>query len=107
MKVRTYSWVLAGAYLVCGVILFLVIPKFQEIYSGFNIEGSFLMRATLATGPVGCLCSSAAVAMFVVLKDVRFRSRLLNPIFTVVFGLWIICTPFALIYPLITAGEIR
>jgi hypothetical protein len=61
----------------------------------------------LATGPVGCLCASAAVGSLVIFKDFRFRSRFLNPFFSVIFALWVICVPLALIYPLLTAGEIR
>jgi hypothetical protein len=97
VKVKIYSWILASAYLLCGAALSFALFKIQAILSGFNIELPFMTRMALAVGPVGWLCVSVAAGLFVILKDLRFHSRLLNPLFTLVLVAWMICMAIALV----------
>ena len=101
MKIKNYSWILAGAYPLCGVVLFLVLFKMQTLFSGFGMEMPFATKITLAVGPFGWLVFSIGAGILVVLKDLRFRSRLLNPLLTFAFGFWISCIAFALFYPFV------
>jgi hypothetical protein len=87
MKVRTYSWILAASYLLCGVMFFVVVAKFQAILSELEVPLPLLTRAVFLVGPLGWLTSAVVVAVGVVLKDLRFRSRFLNPLFTVILFL--------------------
>jgi hypothetical protein len=82
MPIKRYSWFLAGAYVLFGSVPFLLLPKFQVLYSGFDIELPLMTRATLAVGPAGWVCASATVGVLVVLKDLQVRWPLLNPVFT-------------------------
>jgi hypothetical protein len=104
MKIKVYSWTLASAYLLCGVVLFLVTLKFQpwlqQIYSGFGMTLPFLTKAAFVVGPYGWLLLAIASSTFVILKDLRFHSRLLSPLFTFILVLWVGCMAIALIYPL-------
>jgi len=92
---------LAGVYLLCGVALFLMLFRFQEIFSNFSIELPLATRMALAIGPVGWLCALGAVGMLVILKDLRFHSRLLNPLFAFLLGAWASFMAVALLSPII------
>jgi len=105
MKIRAYSMILAIAYLLFGVVLFYIIPKFQEMYSGYTIEPLFLARAMFAVGSLGCLCFSAMVSIVVILNDIKFHSRYPNLIFTTLLVLWVSYTPIALFYPIYEASK--
>ena len=104
MKIKVYSWILASAYLLCGVVLFLVTLKFQpwlqQAFSEVGMTLPFLTRATFVVGPYGWLLLAIASGTFVILKDLRFHSRLLSPLFTFILVLWVGCMAIALIYPL-------
>jgi hypothetical protein len=88
MKVRIFSWILAGAYLVCGVILFLFTSKIQDIYSGYNIQVPFLTRAMFSVGPYGCFFLAVAVGAALVLNDLRFQKRFVSLFFAITLLLW-------------------
>jgi hypothetical protein len=88
MRIKIYSWIMASAYLLCGVVSLYLVPKFQDVLAGFNLPLPFLMKATCAVGTWGWLCLSAEVGIFVILKDLKFRSRYLNPFFTFLLVLW-------------------
>ncbi|HEY3761969.1 MAG TPA: hypothetical protein VGN23_09500 [Verrucomicrobiae bacterium] len=85
MKTRLNSWILAGAYFVFGLMVFFVMPHFL---SQFSEEGAqqFPTFSTIVftVSPAGWLLVMLAIGTIVILKDFRFRSRLLNPIFTTV-----------------------
>jgi hypothetical protein len=98
MKTKISSWIIAGAYLLFGVWLYLAIPRFQGLFSGFNIRLSFLTRVALVVGPNGWLLLAVAAGTAVVLKDRRFYSRLWNPLFTLLFLLWVGGMAVALIF---------
>jgi hypothetical protein len=74
---------MAGASLLSGVA-FLFLSKFEDVLAGFNIPLPFLIKATFAIGAYGWLCLSVEVGILVILKDLKFRSRYLNPLFTFV-----------------------
>ena len=97
MKTTPYSWILAGAYLFCGLGIGYVVLKLQAIFSGFGIELPTMTRVALGVGPVGSLCVSLALGLLVILKDLRFRSRLLNPLFTLVLLSWVSCIALAVL----------
>ena len=73
---------LAGAYLFCGFGISYVVRELQTIFSGFGIDLPIITRVLLDVGPVGWSCAALAAGFLVILKDLRFRSRLLNPLFT-------------------------
>lgn len=91
MKVRIYSWILAGAYLLWGVLLFLAVPRFQEIVSGFNISATLVMRAMFAVGPYGCLLLAVAIGVALTLNNLRFHRRFVSLFFTITLLLWVYC----------------
>ena len=84
MRIKIYSWIMASTYLFCGVVSFLFIRWSKVVLADFNISLPFLMRATFAIGAYGWLCLSVEVGILVILKDLKFRSRYLNPLFTFV-----------------------
>ena len=98
MKRRISSWILASVYLVWGVLLFLAVPKFQEIVSGFNISATLVMRVIFAVGPYGCLLLAIAIGIALILNDLRFHRRFVSLFFTVTLLLWVYCmAAFAII----------
>jgi hypothetical protein len=103
IRIKIYSWKLAGAYLICGFIFFFadlkIQPFIQDVFSRFNISFPFLTKAAFAVGPYGWLFLMAAVGAIVVLKDLKFQTRFLSSLFTVLLVFWIICMMFGLIYP--------
>ena len=100
MKISPFSWILAGAYLFCGLGICFVVLKLQALFSGFGIELPAITRVALGVGPVGWLCASLVAGLLVVLKDLKFRSRLLNQLFTLVLVSWVGCIAFAVLSPL-------
>jgi hypothetical protein len=84
MKVRIYSWFLASLYLLCGATFFVVVAKFQAFFSELEVPLPLLTRAVFFVSPLGWLALAVVVALAVVLKDLRFRSRFLNPLFTII-----------------------
>jgi hypothetical protein len=80
---------IACAYFLCGTLLFYFIPKSREIFSGFNIPLPSLMKVTFAVGEHGWLFLAIIAGVAIVLKDLKFRSRYLNPLFTLVLVFWI------------------
>jgi hypothetical protein len=100
VKIKIYSWILAVAYLACGALFCLLLFKFQQIFSGLAVEWPIMTWLMLAVGPVGWLCSFLAVGLFVILKDRRFRSPILNPLFTILLMLWVISMMIGLLLPL-------
>jgi hypothetical protein len=99
-RIKISSCILASLYLLFGAVLFHVLPQFEGIFAGFNVPLNFWMRAMFAIGACGWLCLAAEVAIFIVLKDLRFGSRFLNLFFTLVFLFWVGCTAYALFSPL-------
>jgi len=99
MKIKAFSWILTGAYLLCGVMFFLVIPKFESIFSGFATPLPLSTRAVFAIGPFGWLSLAATVGALAILKDLRFRSRLLNLVFLMLLALAGGCLAVALLLP--------
>jgi hypothetical protein len=103
IRIKIYSWKLAGAYLICGLIFFFadlkIQPFIQNVFSGFNISFPFLTKAAFTVGPYGWIFLMAAVGAIVVLKDLKFQTRFLNPLFTVLLVLWVGCMVFTLSYP--------
>ena len=90
MKMRIYSWILASAYLVWGVLLFIEVAKFREVLSGFT-SLPFLKWATIAIGPYGWLFMAVAVSTTLILNDLKFHLRFVNIIFTIILPLWVCC----------------
>ena len=89
MKIRLFSWILAGSYLFCGLGICFVVLELTKIISGFNFNLPVTTRVTLKIGPVGWLCWGVTVGFLVALKDLRFRSRILNPLFTLLLMAWV------------------
>jgi hypothetical protein len=104
MKVRIYSWILATSYMLLGIVLYLVIPKFIAIFSGFDLESPFLTRSIFAIGPFGCLFFSAIIGIIVILKDFKFPSPYLNHFFALFLVLWVGCTLISIIRPIYEAS---
>jgi hypothetical protein len=104
VKIKIYSWILAGAYLLCGTGFFYILLKFTEVFSGFNIPLPAATRMMLAIGPFGWLFFSAAAGLAVIQKDVRFGSRIfnLNPFLTFALVFWVSFMVFAFLYPITT-----
>jgi type II secretory pathway component PulF len=98
-KIKAYSWILACAYLFCGVMLFFILAKSQLMFSDLAVKLPLLTRIVMAVGPSGWLCLMAAIGAAAVLKDLRFDSRALAPILTLVLGLLVLCVTVALLIP--------
>lgn len=99
MKIKVYSWILAGAYLICGAALFVVVPKCGAIFSGFDLPLPLLTRAALAVGAFGWLGIALIACALVVLKDLRFRSGLWSFLLTAFLVIWVGCVAVALLLP--------
>ncbi len=88
MKIKLYTWILAGAYFLCGVMVFLIMPRFLSLFSEAGMhQVPVFSTAVFAIGPLGWLLVTLVIGAFVILKDFRFRSRFLNPVFTVILAL--------------------
>ena len=98
-KIKIYSWILAGAYPLCGLAFFVTLFKLQKVFAGMGIQLPWVTVTTLSVGRFEWLGASVAMGALVILKDLRFQSRLLNPLFTVALVSWIICMAVALLYP--------
>jgi len=99
-KVKIHSWVLAGAYMLWGVCLFLVIQRFAAIFSDFSIQLPFPKRALFAVGPYGWLLVAMGPGILVVRKDRRYLSPWWNPFLTLLLVFWIGWTMLALLSPM-------
>ena len=88
MKIKPYTRILAGAYFLCGLTVFLVMPRFLSLLSEMGI-GHFpvFSTAVFAVGPVGWLLVMLVIGTLVILKDFRFPSRSLNAVFTAILAL--------------------
>jgi hypothetical protein len=104
MKVKTYSWILAGAYSLCGLALFVAVLRVHKLITIWGISLQPITIAVLTVGPIGWLLLSLAAAVLVVLKDLRFRSSLLNPLFTFTLVSWVVLAVFALLSPFMAQG---
>ena len=97
MKIKAFSWILAGVYLLCGVMFFVVIPQFESIFSGWAVPVPSLTRAVFAIGPFCWLSLAVTVGALAILKDLKFRSRLLDLIFLMLLALLGGCIVVALL----------
>lgn len=88
-------------------MFFFVIPQFQSVlsertvYSEGGVQLPVLTRAVFAVGPWGSLFLPVAIGLLAILKDFRFHSRLLNPVFTLILALLACCVIIALFSPLL------
>jgi len=88
MKIKLYTRMLAGAYFLCGLMVFLIMPRFLSLFSEQGVKSfPVFSSAVFAVGPLGWLLVTLVIGAFVILKDFRFRSRSLNPAFTVILAL--------------------
>ena len=99
MKIKTCSLILAGAYSLCGAMFFLIVAKYRILFSESGVPLPFLTRAVLAIGPLGWLCLAVSAGAVTILKDLRFRSPLLNLVLTLVLGLLATCITVAVFLP--------
>ena len=97
MKVKAYSWVLAGAFLFCGVMFFFTVPRFETIFAGLDVTLPSATRGVLAVGRFGWLSVGVIAGALVILKDLKFRSRLLDLIFLMLLALLGGCIVVALL----------
>lgn len=80
-------------------MFFVVIQKFESIFSGFGVSLPLSTRAVFAIGPFGWLSLTVAVGVLAILKDLRFRARLLNLAFLMLLALAVGCLAVALLIP--------
>jgi hypothetical protein len=99
MKIKAFSWVLAGAFLLCGVIFFRVIPQFEFIFTGFSIPLPPATRCVFAVGRFGWLSVAVIAGALVIFKDLWFRSRLSNWMFMMLLSLLAGYVTLALLLP--------
>jgi len=101
MKIKTFSWILACVYLFCGVISFFCAIKTESWISdcGGGEKLPFLTKIVVSGGPFGLLFLLAGLGAIVILKDLRFQSRALAPVFTIVLVMLIACIAIGLLLP--------
>src|SRR5262249_18582744 len=83
MKFRMSSWTLAVLYVLFGVWLLFAVPRFRNLYSELRGPPHYLVKFVLAVSPFAWLTLVVLLAAAIVVKDLRFRFRFLNPLFTV------------------------
>jgi hypothetical protein len=101
MKIRSGSWVLGGAYLLCAVIFSLVISRCQAAFAQHGVVLPAHSRAAFAIGSWGWLLLTLALGSIAVLKDLAFPSRLLNFTFSILLIVLVFFVAFAMIVPTI------
>jgi type II secretory pathway component PulF len=101
MKIKPFSWFLAGAFLLFGVVFFVTLPKFETIFSGLDVLLPSPTRCVLTVGRFGWLSVAVIAGALLILKDLKFRSRLWDWIFLMLFALWAGSITVALLLPLI------
>lgn len=99
MKIKTTSWILGGAYLLCAVMFFRVISGFALAFAEQAIVLPPPTRTAFAIGPVGWLVLTATIGCIVVLKDLAVPGRLLNWVFSIVLILIVFFMTFAMLVP--------
>ncbi len=99
MKIRTSSWILGGAYLLCAVMFYVIIARFQVVFSEHGIALPGLSRVVFAIGPLGWLLVMIAIGLVAVLKDLAFRSQTLTLAFAIVLMVLVGCVALAVIFP--------
>src|SRR5947207_11009748 len=88
MTIRKFSWVLGGAYLLAGILFFYAVQSITFLLAESGVGFLLLTtRVLLWVRPLGWLAIMFLVSACVVLRDVRFRSRLLNP--AVIVASWV------------------
>jgi hypothetical protein len=76
-----FSWILAATYVICGLIFFRLVTRFSAIYSNLGVPLPALTKFVFFVGPLGWLALAFLGSILVVLKDLRFKSPILNPLF--------------------------
>jgi hypothetical protein len=99
MKIKNFSWILASAYLLCGILCFLILTKFELLLSQIAVPLPALTRIVLAVGPSGSLCLMVTIGLMALLKDLKFQSPALGPIFTIVLAMLAGCILVGLLMP--------
>jgi hypothetical protein len=74
-RIRRLSWVLAGAYLLCGVMGFVITQKVALVYSGLRPPLMLPTRVLLWVGPYGWVAVIVLLATLLILRDLRFHSH--------------------------------
>src|SRR5580704_2264378 len=82
MRIKLCSWILAAAYFIFGLVIFLMVSRFAAMFANLGVTLPGITGAIYAVGATGWLVASFFGAIIVVLKDLKFQSTLLNPIFT-------------------------
>ena len=80
-KIRFSSWLLAGAYIALGAVFFEALAESRVVFRGELGPLSVLTTAILQVPPLVWLSLGVLGAAGVILKDLRFRPRLLNTLF--------------------------
>ena len=86
-RVRPLSWVLSGAYLLLGFMLFWVVQKVAPVYSELQPLLMLPTRVLLWVGPSGWLVLMTFLSALLILRDISFSSQLVRPGITV--ALWV------------------
>src|SRR5580700_5513936 len=77
-RIRKLSWSLAGAFLLCGFVCFSFAHAMAVVFSATSFPLTLPIRIVLWVGPFGWLALMVLLSVLFVLRDVRFRSSLLN-----------------------------
>jgi hypothetical protein len=85
-----FSWVLSAAYLLCGLILFMLARKVAPVFSYLHAPLLLPTRVFLLLGPWGWLAFMLSVAALLLVRQIKFRPRWLNP--AVIAALWVALT---------------
>ena len=103
-KVKISSWLLAGGFVLFGALFALDVAKFKDIFTELEISLPRLTAAVFVIGPWGWFALAVLAAGSVILNDLRFHSRLLTPILTLLVCTVVLYIVTALFLPVINAA---
>jgi type II secretory pathway component PulF len=105
MKVRAHAWVLAAAYLIYGAAFaFWLVPRFGYLFSELHQALPFPTQLLLSFGSWAILAIAISLSVAIILKELKFRSRVTDSIFELILPLVVfLCLTTALILPVFWA----
>ena len=99
MRIKGFSWFLAAAILIFGLSLFKLTTGFETMFTSIGVPEVGMRRVVNFIGPSGWLVLAVTGAFLVALKDLKFRSPFLNPVFAAVLILTYAAVFLTVVFP--------
>jgi hypothetical protein len=75
-KIRVSSWIFALVYLIYGVFLFVIIPRFNSIFHEMNLSLPPLAAQVFSVPAFAWILSSSIIAILLITRDISGKKEL-------------------------------